>query len=126
CAGGGLTRGRGSGGYGEAERAADGGGVAALDAAGLAEGGHTLGQDAERDRGFQAGQRLAEAVVDAAGEGQVGGRALAGDVENGRTVVDLGVAVSRGEQGEDQLALADLVAGQLDGLERRSAGELDR
>src|SRR5579859_5565827 len=74
---------------GEAERAADDRAVAGLNGAGQGDRLDSLGEQAERYRAFQSGQRLAQAVVDAGREGQVRRRVLPGDVERAGVRVDL-------------------------------------
>ena len=76
-----VRRGRGGGRGGpdrQPDRAADQRRVAADDGAGPLQAGQALGQQLQRDPALEPGQRLADAVVDAAGERQVIRAALRG------------------------------------------------
>jgi hypothetical protein len=75
------------------QRSADRRGLAPPDGSGHGQPRHPLGQHPQRDGGLEPGQRLPQAVVDAAGEREVLGCGLAVDVELARLGVDLGVAV---------------------------------
>lgn len=59
------------------------------------------------DGGLQPGERLAHAVVDAGGEGEVLGRWPAVDAERARLGVDLRVVVGAADQRPRALAGAD-------------------
>src|SRR5581483_1948976 len=70
-------------------------------------------QPVEGDLQFQAGQVLAEALVDAEPEGDVV-RILAGEVQYVGAGVYVGVAVGEGARHQHALARLDAVAGDLD------------
>src|ERR1700739_1607994 len=78
--------------------------------------GHTLREDPERLGQLEPREMSAEAVMDAAAEGEHGRCAFSGDVQTLRVVVDFRVAVGRGGVGEHKGAGGDVDPGQLDVL----------
>ena len=75
------------------------------------EVGEAVEQAAERDAGFEPGQRRAEAVVDAVPEAHVASGSTV-DVEAVRVDEGVGIAVGAGQADEDLLARRDLDAGR--------------
>src|ERR1700680_3868297 len=87
--------------------------------------GEALEQDRQGDLHFEAGERRADAEMDARPEGDVG-QERPRRVEATGVGVARRVAVGRAEEKADLLALVELDAGDLDRLERITIEEMKR
>src|ERR1700733_1629355 len=88
--------------------------------------GHPFGQQLQRGLGLKAGERLAETVVKAAGEGEVRSRSLTVYVEGVRVRVDLRIPVGRPEQRDYHLVLFYSFTFEFKWLQRMPDDQLDR